>query len=69
MERWCSMGMSAGNSYAQNYADTLAEAAGWSNEMLTVALGAMMSHTDKTDDTWGAIDALTDLLGEIERPT
>ena len=62
------MGMPAAHSYEQNYGLTLAEAAGWSNAGLTSALRVLMPRTDKSEGTWGTIDALADLLGGIERP-
>ena len=56
------MGMPPAHSYEQNYAHTLAGSVGWSNAALTIALRALMSRADKTEGTWGTIDALADLL-------
>jgi hypothetical protein len=62
------MGMPAARSYERNYAHILADVVGWSDVALTIALEALMSRADKIEGTWGAIDALADLLGGIERP-
>ena len=50
--------------YEQSYAVAQAMAAKWSVQELTDALQALMSREDKTEDTWGAIDALADRLNK-----
>ena len=56
------MGMPAARSYEQNYTRTLAEAADWSDARINIMLQALMFYTDKSEGTWGTIDALADVL-------
>ena len=50
--------------YERSYAVAQALAAKWSPPNLMVALQTLMSNADKVEETWGAIDALTDLINK-----
>jgi hypothetical protein len=51
-----------GRDYEQAYGLTRDAAANWSRQELTITLQALMSSEQKTEGTWGTIDALADLL-------
>jgi hypothetical protein len=50
--------------YEQNYDAAKELAADWSVSNLTAALQALIIRSNKTEGTWGAIDALADLLNK-----
>jgi hypothetical protein len=56
------MNIQKGRDYEQAYGLTRDTAANWAKEDLTITLQALLSSEDKTEGTWGTIDALADLL-------
>ena len=50
--------------YEQNYDAAKEQAADWPASNLTVALQSLIARSNKTEGTWGAIDALADLLNK-----
>jgi hypothetical protein len=54
--------------YDRLYETTRRAAVGWSTIRLSVSLHLVMHRGTEGEEWWGAIDALTDLLGKIASP-
>ena len=55
-------------SYDRLYEATQVEARYWSPICLTIALTLMLAKQPQDEARWGAVDAVTDLLGRIKPP-
>lgn len=54
--------------YDRVYAFTRLEAQSWSPQRLALMLNVLAKRRIKTEASWGAFDAIADLLGHIDPP-